>query len=144
MAERSIAPVLKTGGLSWSREFESHLLRKEMKYIFNRYFNYYINFLILEIPNILQILTLVGFFSLLIKNDIMYFLLILFLSTLFSQYLNAKFFEYIKKDTTNYLSVFERNNFNIGEYKHFKYVFITTILFQIIICFILRQLIKHQ
>ena len=110
---------------------KSNMEQKQV--IKNRYLWHYVKFLKLEIPNFLQIVTLVGFLSVFLKNEKVFFLIPLFVSLLLFLYHINKFGEYINTQIKDSMSDLKAYNLNPAKYNFEKYIIITDVLFFIVI-----------
>lgn len=99
----------------------------------NRYFWHYKKFLKLEIPNFLQIITSVGFFSIFLKNEKLFLLVPSLVSFLLFIYHVNKFGEYINVQIKDPASDLKAYNLDPDKYNYEKYIIITDILFFILI-----------
>lgn len=92
------------------------------------YLDYYLSFLKLEIPNILQIVGFITFFGLISSNS--YFKIIAFLTMtcLVNFYLIEKFFVFAKKDITESIIWGENVNMSLLLKETLKYRQITVII----------------
>lgn len=99
----------------------------------NRYLWHYKKFLKLEIPNFIQIITLIGLLSVFLKSEKIVFFVSLLVSCLLFVYHINKFGEYIKTQIKDQVSDLKVYNLDLGKYNYEKYIIITDILFFIVI-----------
>lgn len=99
----------------------------------NRYLWHYIKFLKLEIPNFLQIITLVGFLSIFLENEVLFILTPPLVSYLLYIYLVNKFGEYINIQIKDPMSDLKIYDLDLDKYHYEKYIIITAVLFLIVI-----------
>ncbi len=102
----------------------------------NRYLWHYKKFLKLEIPNFLQIVTLVSLLSIFLKNDYLVFIIPFLVSYLLFLYHINKFGEYINNQIKDSASDLKCYNLDLDKYSYEKYIIITDVLFFIVILFI--------
>lgn len=112
------------------RKFRNWLLSKPDAY---RHFWYY--FLKLEIPNFIQIVTVVTIFGAFLDNLTLRILIDTAVSLILFDYLTTAFFSFIKKEISDPLSEFNRRELDtkILANKLNRYVFITILIFMLII-----------
>ena len=94
----------------------------------NRYLWHYKKFLKLEIPNFLQIMTLIGFFSVFNKNRILIFLIPFLIFYLLFTYHIYKFGEYINDQIKDPYSDMKAYDMDPDKYPWERYIIITDII----------------
>lgn len=99
----------------------------------NRYLWHYKKFLKLEIPNFLQIITLVSFLSVFLKSEKLIFLIPFLVSYLLFLYHVNKFREYINTQIKDPVSDLKVYDLNLDKYNYEKYIILTDVLFFILI-----------
>jgi len=99
----------------------------------DRYIWHYKKFLKLEIPNFLQIITLVSFLSIFLKNEVLFYFVPILVSYLLFLYHVNKFGEYINTQIKDPVSDLKAYNLDPDKYNYEKYIIVTDILFFILI-----------